>query len=105
MARTASRESLVKQREEAQERHKREMDRIQRQLRQLEDEERLYLGRLCEKAGLMAVEIPEERLLEALTQLADRFRGVYSPSASRPVTEPATQANSQTSTEAAPNAA
>lgn len=36
-------------------------------------------GRLAEKARLLELDIPEENLLEALRELADRFRGTPAP--------------------------
>ncbi|MBZ6078848.1 TraC family protein [Microvirga puerhi] len=97
MARTASRDSLIKQRKEAEERFKREKERIEREIRRIEDEERLRFGRLAEKAGVLDIEIPDDAIIEALKAVADRFRG----SAQKPVREAPTPAPAEGSADAA----
>jgi hypothetical protein len=52
-----------------------EIARLQEQLRQAETREAERIGRIALKAGLGEIDIDETELLEALAEVASRFRG------------------------------
>lgn len=59
-----------------------EIARLQDQLRQAETREAERIGRIALKAGLGEIDIDETELLDALTELASRFRKGSGASAS-----------------------